>query len=60
MADQPDAADLARWRALAEKERKGAAPDDLVWQTPEGIPVKPLYTRADVAGLDFLDTVPGA
>ena len=60
MADHPDAADLARWRALAEKERKGASPDDLVWQTPEGLAVKPLYTRADVANLDFLDTVPGA
>jgi methylmalonyl-CoA mutase len=29
------------------------------WLTPEGIPVKPAYTEADVAGLDFLDTYPG-
>ena len=27
--------------------------------TPEGIPVKPVYTEADTAGLDFLDTWPG-
>src|SRR5574341_121674 len=47
------------WRDLATKERKGADPDGLVWHTPEGIDVKPLYTRADVAGLDFVDTVPG-
>ena len=30
-----------------------------VWETPEGIPVKPVYTAADTAGLDFLDTLPG-
>ncbi|MFV2018142.1 methylmalonyl-CoA mutase [Micromonospora sp. LOL_023] len=29
------------------------------WDTPEGIAVAPLYTAADTAGLDFLDTVPG-
>ncbi|MFY1700006.1 methylmalonyl-CoA mutase [Solwaraspora sp. WMMA2101] len=29
------------------------------WHTPEGITVAPLYTDADTAGLDFLDTVPG-
>ena len=29
------------------------------WLTPEGIPVKPLYGEADLAGLDFLDTYPG-
>ncbi|CCI51855.1 methylmalonyl-CoA mutase [Nostocoides jenkinsii] len=28
--------------------------------TPEGIEVPPLYTEADLAGLDFLDTIPGA
>jgi methylmalonyl-CoA mutase len=30
-----------------------------VWETPEGIPVKPLYTGADTVGLDFLDDFPG-
>ena len=29
------------------------------WVTPEGIPVKPGYSEADLAGLDFLDTYPG-
>src|SRR5665811_637175 len=29
------------------------------WLTPEGIPVKPRYGDADLAGLDFLDTYPG-
>src|ERR1700729_2034681 len=30
------------------------------WLTPEGIPVKPMYTEADLEGLDFLDAWPGA
>src|SRR5262245_43441438 len=55
-----NSADLERWRELARKERKGAEPGDLVWHTPEGIDVKPLYTAADVASLDFLDGIPGA
>ncbi|MCD9155232.1 methylmalonyl-CoA mutase [Aeromicrobium sp. zg-Y1362] len=29
------------------------------WQSPEGIPVKRLYTPDDLAGLDALDTYPG-
>ena len=29
------------------------------WETAEGIGVKPLYTAADLQGLDFLDTYPG-
>jgi methylmalonyl-CoA mutase len=29
------------------------------WITPEGIPVKPVYTEADRAGLDFVDGFPG-
>ncbi|MCW5893378.1 MAG: methylmalonyl-CoA mutase [bacterium] len=60
MADARDAADLKLWRDLAAKERKGASADDLVWHTPEGIALKPLWTAADVADLDFVDTVPGA
>src|SRR5437660_2259993 len=37
-----------------------ADPKELVWHTPEGLDVKPLWTRADVEGLEFLDTTPGA
>ncbi len=29
------------------------------WMTPEGIPVKPSFGEADLAGIDFLDTFPG-
>jgi len=52
-------ADLARWRALASKELAGRDPESLTWQTPEGIAVKPLYTRSDLASLAFVDTIPG-
>ena len=30
-----------------------------VWETPEAIPVPPIYTAADLDGLDFLETYPG-
>ncbi|MCK6554312.1 methylmalonyl-CoA mutase [Candidatus Binatia bacterium] len=60
MAEKQDRADQERWRQLATRERKGAPPDELVWHTPEGLDIKPLWTRADVEGLEFLDTIPGA
>src|SRR6184192_2707467 len=59
MADRTDPAGPAPWVELARKERKGADPDGLVWHTAEGIDVKPLWTRADVEHLDFIDTLPG-
>jgi methylmalonyl-CoA mutase len=37
----------------------GALPPAEPWLTPEGIEVKPVYTGADTAGLDFLDGWPG-
>ena len=52
--------DLDAWKALAARELKGRTPEDLVWKTIEGIDIKPLYTEADVEGLDHLGTVPGA
>jgi methylmalonyl-CoA mutase len=50
---------LADWDALARGELKGAAPDGLAWTTPEGIAVKPLYTAADLEGLEHLGGMPG-
>ncbi|MDQ0456350.1 methylmalonyl-CoA mutase [Rhizobium paknamense] len=49
---------IADWQALAEKELK-ASPEKLVWQTPEGIAVKPLYTKEDVQDIAHLDSLPG-
>ncbi len=39
--------------------RKRFDDPNLIWQTPEHIPLKPLYTAADLEGVDHLDTVPG-
>ncbi|MEZ5753950.1 MAG: methylmalonyl-CoA mutase [Paracoccaceae bacterium] len=50
---------LAKWRALAAKELKGADPDSLTWNTLEGIAVKPLYTAQDTAGLPQMGELPG-
>ena len=50
---------LDDWRALAGREMKGADPDGLVWRTPEGLDVKPLYTAADLEGLEQIQTLPG-
>ncbi|MDH5254871.1 MAG: methylmalonyl-CoA mutase [Gammaproteobacteria bacterium] len=49
----------ADWEKLAAREVKAPNTDALVWLTPEGIPVKPLYTAEDLAGLAHLDTLPG-
>ena len=47
------------WNVLATKQSKGQSPEDLVWHTAEDIAVKPLYTAADVASLEYTDTMPG-
>ncbi|WP_243793591.1 methylmalonyl-CoA mutase [Saccharopolyspora gloriosae] len=61
-ADVPldrDAADSdANWDA-AVLSATGKEADALVWEAPEGIGVKPLYTAADTEDLDFLRTKPG-
>ncbi|RMD64196.1 MAG: methylmalonyl-CoA mutase [Alphaproteobacteria bacterium] len=58
MTDFPEKT-LDDWRALATRELRGADPDSLTWHTPEGIAVKPLYTEADLEGLETLGTLPG-
>jgi len=49
---------IEKWRELAEKELK-RSPDTIVWNTPEGIEVKPLYTAEDLEGIGHLDSLPG-
>ncbi len=46
MADFPKRT-LDDWRDQAQKELRDKSLDDLIWHTPEGIRVKPLYTRED-------------
>ncbi|MBT6038545.1 methylmalonyl-CoA mutase [Luminiphilus sp.] len=55
----PNTANLENWSALVTKQSKGLGPDDFTWQTPEGIPLKTLYTSADTADLPLTDTLPG-
>lgn len=55
---EPDTGSVADWQA-ALQDATGKGADALVWETPEGIGVKPLYTGEDTAGLDFLSTYPG-
>ncbi|HHQ14700.1 MAG TPA: methylmalonyl-CoA mutase, partial [Chromatiales bacterium] len=58
MADKPEP-QLSDWAALAVKERKGKPIEDLIWHTPEGIEVQPLYTADDLAKLEHLNSLPG-
>ena len=50
---------LDDWRELAVKERKGKPLDELNWETPEGITVKPLYCAEDLENVTHLDSLPG-
>jgi methylmalonyl-CoA mutase len=50
---------LKDWEAAAARELKGASPDSLAHETPEGIAIKPLYTADDLDGLDHLGGLPG-
>ena len=55
----PDSATLAAWGALVVKQSKGLSPDDFTWHTPEGIPLKTLYTAEDLSDLPYTNTLPG-
>ncbi|MEM9331036.1 MAG: methylmalonyl-CoA mutase [Pseudomonadota bacterium] len=56
MTDTPTKRD---WLDLASAEMKGKDPETLVWHTPEGIPVKPLYTSEDISDVAHLNSLPG-
>jgi len=58
MADFPKKT-LEDWTKLAQRELRDRPLASLDWMTPEGIKVKPLYTAADLEGLETLGTVPG-
>jgi methylmalonyl-CoA mutase len=50
---------LNDWAARAVEELKGRDVDELVWQTPEGIDVKVLYSAADLEETEYLSELPG-
>lgn len=56
MAKHPE---YDQWEELATKQMKGKHPDDLRWQSPEGIEIKPLYTYEDIQELETVNTLPG-
>src|SRR6187455_3319888 len=58
MADFPKKT-LADWEKLAAKELRERPLSSLDWTTPEGIVVKPIYTAADLEGLETLGSLPG-
>ena len=49
----------ADWASTASNELCGKPLQELTRQTPEQIDIEPLYTAADLAGLDHLDSSPG-
>jgi methylmalonyl-CoA mutase len=50
---------LETWEKAASKHSPAGDVKNLKWDTPEGLAVKALYTKADLAGLEFADTLPG-
>ena len=50
---------IKEWVDLAKNELKGKDSDALVWKTPEGIDIQPLYTENDLEGLAHLGGLPG-
>jgi methylmalonyl-CoA mutase len=54
-----NSSDLDSWKKAAAKSAPAGNLAALDWITPEGITVKPLYTKKDVDGLPAADTLPG-
>ena len=58
---KPKQASAAEWKEKANKQlaSMNKTVDDLVWHTPEGIDIKPMYSAEDLNGLEYTDTMPG-
>ncbi len=54
-----DEATLDAWAAQVTHQSKGLTPDEFTWHTPEGIPLKVLYTAEDLKDLPYTNTLPG-
>jgi len=55
----PNSSRLSDWEKAASRSAPEGDVKNLEWRTPEGIDVKPLYTRRDLEGLEYADTLPG-
>ena len=47
------------WEELATKELRGKPLESLNRMTPEGIPIKPLYTAEDLEQMEHMNSMPG-
>ena len=56
MSEHPE---KKKWTKLAEKELRGKPVESLTWMSPEGIPIKALYTAEDLEGIEFANSLPG-
>ena len=54
-----DKTTMEAWQTKAKDELRGSSVNELVWQTPEEIPIKPLYTADDLEDLEHINTFPG-
>jgi methylmalonyl-CoA mutase len=59
MSRNNEDADRKRWSELATQELRGKDPSQLRWVSPDGIELKPLYTAADLEGIEHTNTLPG-
>jgi len=51
--------DFTKLAFAGDAASSATLPSGEAWTTPEGIPVKPVYTAADREGLPFVETLPG-
>jgi methylmalonyl-CoA mutase len=49
-----------KWESVIQQDLKGADYEKkLIWKTLEGLKVRPYYRQEDLAGKEYLDSVPG-
>jgi methylmalonyl-CoA mutase len=56
--EPPVSGGVSDWAARFQAET-GKSPNEVLWETPEKIDVRPFYSAADLEGLDHLDTFSG-
>ena len=50
---------LNKWEELVKKETRGKDSSELISKTPEGIPIRPLYSKEDLEKINFEESFPG-
>ncbi|MBK9247359.1 MAG: methylmalonyl-CoA mutase [Ignavibacteria bacterium] len=49
----------SEWLAQATKELKTKSVESLTWESPEGIPIYPLYSAEDLEKIEYQESFPG-